>query len=122
LTTWRRAFQATFLVLVRRAHALGKPELLGNWLYGVAYRTALKAKAEATRRRMRERRLTERAAAESAPDLAWADVRPVLDEEVSRLPARYRASFVLCYLDGKTNEEAARLLGCPKGTVLSRLA
>jgi RNA polymerase sigma factor (sigma-70 family) len=116
------AFQATFLVLVRRAHSLGTPELLGNWLYGVAYRIALKAKADAARRRTRERRLTEGAAAESAPDLAWADLRPVLDEEVSRLPARYRAPFVLCYLDGKTNEEAARLLGCPKGTVLSRLA
>jgi RNA polymerase sigma factor (sigma-70 family) len=116
------AFQATFLVLVRRAHSLGTPELLGNWLYGVASRIALKAKADAARRRTRERRLTEGAAAESAPDLAWADLRPVLDEEVSRLPARYRAPFVLCYLDGKTNEEAARLLGCPKGTVLSRLA
>ena len=116
------AFQATFLVLARRAHSLGKPELLGNWLYGVAHRTALKAKAEAARRRTRERRLAEGAAAEPAPDLAWADLRPVLDEEVSRLPARYRAPFVLCYLEGKTNEEAARLLGCPKGTVLSRLA
>jgi RNA polymerase sigma factor (sigma-70 family) len=115
-------FQATFLVLVRRAHTLGKPELLGNWLYGVAYRTALKAKTEAARRRTRETRLTEGAAAAAAPDLAWAELRPVLDEEVSRLPARYRAPFVLCYLDGKTNEEAARLLGCPKGTVLSRLA
>src|SRR5262249_31616689 len=118
------AFQATFLILVRKAGSLGRPELLGNWLYGVAYRTAARARAEATRRRFREVPLIDRdlPAKESTPDGVWRDLRPVLDEEINRLPDKYRAPFVLCYLEGKTNEEAARQLGCPLGTVLSRLA
>jgi RNA polymerase sigma factor (sigma-70 family) len=115
------AFQATFLVLVRNANSIARPELLGNWLYGVAYRTALKAKAAGARRREVERRAA-LPATEAAEDVAWADLRPVLDQEVSRLPEKYRVPFVLCYLEGRTNAEAARLLGCPKGTVLSRLA
>src|SRR5205823_11133263 len=59
---------------------------------------------------------------ESTPQAVWRDLRPVLDEEVGRLPDRYRAAFILCHLEGLTNEAAARRLGCPKGTVLSRLA
>jgi RNA polymerase sigma factor (sigma-70 family) len=116
------AFQATFLVLVRKAAGLRGPDLLGPWLYGVAYRTALKARAGAARRQARERAAAGPAAAEATPDLVWRDLRPVLDEEVSRLPERYRAPLLLCYLEGLTNEEAARRLACPKGTVLSRLA
>jgi RNA polymerase sigma factor (sigma-70 family) len=116
------AFQATFLVLVRKAGSLLEPESLGNWLYGVACRTALKARTEAARRRARQRQMVEVPAPDASSDLLWRDLRPVLDEEVSRLPARYRAPFVLCYLEGKTNEEAAVCLGCPLGTVLSRLA
>jgi RNA polymerase sigma-70 factor (ECF subfamily) len=116
------AFQATFLVLARKAGSVARPELLGNWLYGVACRTAREAKARAARRRARERQVAARSAADPAADVDWADLRPVLDEEIGRLPARYRVPFVLCYLQGRTNEEAARLLGCPKGTVLSRLA
>jgi RNA polymerase sigma factor (sigma-70 family) len=115
------AFQATFLVLVRKAGALTDPEAVGNWLYGVARRTAVKARAAAARRRVRETAVVDVAGPEET-DLVWRDLRPVLDEEVSRLPARYRVPFVLCHLQGKTNEEAARYLGCPKGTVLSRLA
>jgi RNA polymerase sigma factor (sigma-70 family) len=116
------AFQSTFLVLARKARAISRPERLGNWLYGVAYRTALRARAEAARRRARERQVSEMAAAAEPGDAAWTDVRAVLDEEVSRLPGKYRTPFVLCYLEGRTNAEAAQLLGCPKGTVLSRLA
>ena len=115
------AFQATFLVLVRKAGSVGRPDLLGNWLHGVAHRTALKAKTEAAKRRAKERRAALPAAVDTA-DPAGGDLAAVLDEEVSRLPAKYRAPFVLCYLGGKTNEEAARLLGCPAGTVASRLA
>jgi RNA polymerase sigma factor (sigma-70 family) len=116
------AFQATFLVLSRKAGTLGKPQLLGNWLYGVACRIALKARAENAERRRKETQAVRVPVESAVPAVVWADLRPVLDEEVSRLPDRYRAPFVLCYLQGKTNEEAAQMLGCPKGTVLSRLA
>ncbi len=111
------AFQATFLTLVRRAGTVRKGCALGAWLYQVAYRIALRARAGAP------------AGAEpgsepavSDPDPAWRDLRPVLDEEVHRLPARYRAPVVLCYLEGRTHAEAARELGCPKGTVAVRLS
>ena len=116
------AFQATFLVLARKAASVARPDLLGNWLYGVACRTAREARARAARRRAKERQAAAVAAADPAADVDWADLRPVLDEEIGALPAKYRVPFVLCYLEGRTNEEAARLLGCPKGTVLSRLA
>jgi RNA polymerase sigma factor (sigma-70 family) len=111
-------FQATFMVLARRAKTLAKPHLLANWLYGVAYRTAL----EATRRRETAIPLVDVPTPESTPEVEWADVRQVLDEEISRLPRKYRVPFVLCYLQGITNEETAQLLGCPQGTVHSRLA
>jgi RNA polymerase sigma factor (sigma-70 family) len=116
------AFQATFLVLARKAGTVRTPELLGPWLYGVAYRTALKAKAEALKRRRLETRLIEMASPPDADDVMWRDLRPVLDEEVSRLPGKYRVPFVLCYLEGMTNEQAAQVIGCPPGTVYSRLA
>src|SRR5262245_19508516 len=116
------AFQATFLVLVRKAGAIRAPERLGPWLYGVAYRTALKAKAAASKRRRLEKPLGDLAYPTVADDLAWRDLRPVLDEEVGRLPRKYREPFVLCYVEGLTNEQAARVLGCPPGTVFSRLA
>jgi RNA polymerase sigma factor (sigma-70 family) len=115
------AFQATFLLLVRKAGSLRRPEALGPWLYGVAYRTALKARQVAVRRRRREQALPDLPAA-PADDLVWRDLRPVLDGAISRLPAKYRAPFVLCYLDGMTNAQAARHLGCPMGTVATRLA
>jgi RNA polymerase sigma factor (sigma-70 family) len=119
------AFQATFLTLVRKGHTIGKGELLASWLYKVASRTALRARARAARRAAGPLPPHGPAAPEQpqpGDELAWRELRPVLDDEVSRLPPKYRAAFVLCYLEGKTNEEAARLLGCPKGTVLSRLA
>jgi RNA polymerase sigma factor (sigma-70 family) len=116
------AFQAVFLVLVRKARSIGKRQAVGPWLYRVAFRIALRAKMRADRRAVCGAPLQDVAAAEQTPELVWRDLRLVLDEEVNRLPAKYRDAFVLCYLDGKTNEEAARELGCPRGTILSRLA
>jgi RNA polymerase sigma factor (sigma-70 family) len=112
------AFQATFLVLVRKAATLRSPELLANWLYGVAYRTALEAKTAAARRRAKEAKVVPRT---STAD-AWTDLLPALDQELDRLPEKYRAVVVLCDLEGKTRKEAAGQLGWPEGTVASRLA
>jgi RNA polymerase sigma factor (sigma-70 family) len=114
------AFQATFLILVRRAGSLGRHGTLAGWLYTVARHTALRARADARRRSERERQVPPRAG--SAEPGEWRELRPLLDEEIGRLPDRFRLPLVLCYLEGMTNEEAARRLGCPTGTVLSRLA
>lgn len=114
------AFQATFLVLVRRAASIRKPELLGNWLYGVAYRVATRARVQAAHRRAHEKRGVEMIAVD--PPCEGNELRPVLHEELNRLPEKYRAPMVLCYLQGKTNEEAAKLLAWPIGTVKGRLA
>jgi RNA polymerase sigma factor (sigma-70 family) len=116
------AFQATFLVLARKARSLRKPELLGNWLYGVANRTAAKARAQAAKRQAHERQVAAMPTVNPAHEVVWRELRPLLDAEVARLPEKYRAPFVLCYLEGRTNEAAAALLGCPAGTVFSRLA
>jgi RNA polymerase sigma factor (sigma-70 family) len=116
------AFQATFLVLVRKAGSISKRRSVGSWLYKVAYRVALQAKAAVTKRATREKQIADWPAPEPADDLVWRDLRPVLDEEVSRLPEKYRGPCVLCFLEGKTYAEAARELGCPQGTVTSRLA
>ncbi len=115
------AFQATFLVLVRKARTLDRRGSVAGWLYAVAYHVALKARAEAARRRRRERQAPAPHEASAPPEI-WADLQPVLDEELNRLPEAYRAAVVLCYLQGKTNSEAARLLGWPVGTVKGRLA
>jgi RNA polymerase sigma factor (sigma-70 family) len=112
------AFQATFLTLVRKAGSVRRGVALGAWLYQVAYRVALRSRASVV---PREEPASEPAAASTADDLAWRELSPVLDEEVRRLPARYRDPVVLCYLEGRTHAEAARELGCPKGTVAIRL-
>jgi RNA polymerase sigma factor (sigma-70 family) len=116
------AFQATFLVLVRRAASVVPRALVGNWLYGVAYQTALKARATAARRRTRERQVTDMPEPPAAPQDLWNDLQPLLDQELSRLPDRYRAVVLLCDLEGKTRREVARQLGVPEGTVAGRLA
>jgi RNA polymerase sigma factor (sigma-70 family) len=116
------AFQATFLVLARRAGSIADPDRLGNWLYGVALRIALKARALLRKRLAREkqvRRLDPFAAPAAVTD---DDLAAVLREELSRLPAKYRAAVGLCYLEGKSNTEAAGLLRWPTGTVKGRLA
>jgi RNA polymerase sigma factor (sigma-70 family) len=91
------AFQATFLVLVRKAHTLGQPELVGNWLYGVAYRTAQKARGLAARHGARRHDLTDVPVQESRDTAVWCELRDVLEEELSRLPDKYRTPLVLCY-------------------------
>jgi RNA polymerase sigma factor (sigma-70 family) len=116
------AFQATFFVLVRKAASLDRRGSLAGWLYTVAYHLALKARESALRRRLRERPLEDLPAAETSAESIWWELRPILDEELDRLPEKYRAPLVLCYLEGKTNADAAQELGCPCGTVSSRLA
>ncbi|HWE40559.1 MAG TPA: sigma-70 family RNA polymerase sigma factor [Isosphaeraceae bacterium] len=116
------AFQATFLVLARKAGGLGRPERLACWLYGVASRVALKARAGASRRRAREGPLAgiDAAAPEADRDDA-RDLRPILDAELARLPARHRAAIVLHDLEGRSVAETAAALGVAPGTVWSRL-
>jgi RNA polymerase sigma factor (sigma-70 family) len=116
------AFQVTFLVLIRKATSLSKRESLSSWLYGVAYRTALKARTLAARRRVHEKQIMKAAEMTPADSLVWRDLRPVLDQELQRLPAKYRQPVILCYLKGKTFEEAGQELGWPAGTVSGRLA
>jgi RNA polymerase sigma factor (sigma-70 family) len=114
--------QATFLVLARKSGSVRNPAALSNWLCGVAFRLAMRARGIASRRRAREVPLGKSAVPVTAPEPDPDDFGPVLYEEIERLPDRYRAPFVLCYLQGRTNEEAARQLGCAPGTVFSRLA
>jgi RNA polymerase sigma factor (sigma-70 family) len=114
--------QATFLLLARRAGSIRRRDALGPWLHSVAFRTALKAKTEAARRRGCERRAAAAPAAEDPDGLVWRDLRPVLDEAVASLPERYRVPVVLCYLEGRTVSEVARQLGSPRGTVAANLA
>ena len=114
------AFQAVFLVLVRRAGDIRRKELLGNWLYGVACRVAVRARALAARRpaTITEADGDQIAGGSPEPD----EGRSWLHEEVERLPRRYRQPVVACYFEGRTHEEAATLLGCPLGTVKGRLS
>src|SRR5262249_53037357 len=115
------AFQATFLVLARKAAGIAPRDAVGAWLYGVAYRTARKAKAMTAKRRLRERQFRESRQAETTPEDVWEEVQPLLDEELSRLPEKYRSAIVLCDLEGKTRKEAAARLRCPEGTLSSWL-
>jgi RND family efflux transporter MFP subunit len=115
------AFQAAFLALARRASAIARREAVGSWLYQVACRIALRARADRARRTGRERVGVNDLAAPPVDPAGCAELRAALDEEVIRLPARQRSAFVLCCLEGKTGEEAAQLLGCAPGTITSRL-
>jgi RNA polymerase sigma factor (sigma-70 family) len=114
------AFQATFMILVRKAESIRKRDSAASWLYGVALRVARRARISIKRRQDRERRaaVPEQAA---APEDAWRDLRPVLDSAVEALPEKYRVLIVLCYLQGRTYDEAARLLDLAKGTISTRL-
>jgi RNA polymerase sigma factor (sigma-70 family) len=115
------AFQATFLILVKKAGGLRDRGLLTSWLYGVAMKVSHKERARGARRRD-----VERSAAEQAPRIATGpepgDLQSVIDEEIRRLPERYRVPLVLCHVEGLRHEEVARRLGCPVGTVESRLS
>jgi RNA polymerase sigma factor (sigma-70 family) len=117
------AFQATFLLLVQKAASLREPEGVGNWLYGVACRTALQARTSAARRREKESRPWPQAHGNSADlDVAERELGAILDEELNQLPTTYRAAVVLCELLGRTKQQAAEELGIPEGTISSRLA
>ncbi|OAI46462.1 hypothetical protein AYO44_11290 [Planctomycetaceae bacterium SCGC AG-212-F19] len=116
------AFQATFLVLARKAGSIRQSESVASWLHGVAYRIANKAKVHAARRRDHERQVADMPKLESGGLALWEEMRPLLDEELSRLPQKYRVPIVLRYLQGKSNEEAAREMGCPAGTLSWRLS
>src|SRR6266568_6477238 len=100
------AFQATFLVLVRKAASIASRELLANWLYGVAHQTALKARATTAKRGARERQVTEMPEPAVGEQDLWHDLQPLLDQELSRMPDKYRVAIVLCDLEGKTRREA----------------
>jgi RNA polymerase sigma factor (sigma-70 family) len=116
------AFQATFLVLVRRASSIRRRESVGNWLYGVAHRTALEARSAAVRRRATEMQVVTLPEPVLEPGESHSDLRPILDEGLSGLPDKYREAMVLCDLEGQSRREAALLLGIPEGTLSSRLA
>jgi RNA polymerase sigma factor (sigma-70 family) len=112
------AFQATFLVLARKAASLTVPILLGPWLYGVAYRTSLKARTTMARRRAREKKVH---VPEPTPECD-PELLDLLDEELNQLPEKYRIPVVLCELEGRSRKEAAAQMRIPEGTVSSRLA
>jgi RNA polymerase sigma factor (sigma-70 family) len=114
------AFQAAFLVLARNTGSIRKREAVASWLHGVAYRTAMKAKRSAARRRNHEAWLRA-VEAPAAAGPTWDDVQAVLDEEVQQLSPCFREAFVLCVLQGKSGAEAAAELGCKEGTVKSRV-
>ena len=116
------AFQATFLVLVRRAGSLWVRDSLGAWLHQVAYRTASCARSAAARRRRHEQRAAERMSPSVPLERQDDELRRALHEELARLPAPFRAAIVLCLVEGLTHEQAAGRIGCPVGTLESRLA
>jgi RNA polymerase sigma factor (sigma-70 family) len=115
------AFQATFLVLARKAATLRQRERVANWLYGVAYRTALAARTLAARRSAREQQVIAMPHPTAGPDKDDAELRRVLDQELARLPDKLRAPLVLCDLEGRTRRDAARHLKLPESTLSNRL-
>jgi RNA polymerase sigma factor (sigma-70 family) len=116
------AFQATFLILARKALSLVRRERLGIWLYKVAYRIALRARANEIRRQQCESQAARNRLCPASQTASPCDLVVALEEELQRLPARHRAPLVLCYLEAKTNEEAAEILGYPRGSMSARLA
>jgi RNA polymerase sigma factor (sigma-70 family) len=116
------AFQATFLVLVRKARSVSKQASIRSWLYGVALRVALRARQQDNLRHRRESETPSRASGDADKETMWLDMGPILDEEIQRLPEKYRLPIILCYLEGQTNDEAAKILRCPRGTIATRLA
>jgi RNA polymerase sigma factor (sigma-70 family) len=116
------ACQGTFLVLVRKAASIARPERLAGWLYGTALRVAGKARAKARRQRAHAQGGTAAPAPDPLADVMRRELRAVLAAEMGWLPEKFRAPLILCYWEGKTNEEAARQLGCPAGSISWRLA
>jgi RNA polymerase sigma factor (sigma-70 family) len=115
------AFQATFLVLARKAHRIKKPEALAGWLHGVAMRIARKVRSREAKRRKRDREPHRLASLPLPAENALEEMQAVLHEELDRLPKNYRLPLVLCYLEGRTRDEAAETLGWSPGAVKGRL-
>jgi RNA polymerase sigma factor (sigma-70 family) len=115
------AFQATFLILARNAAALRNGQALAAWLHRAAYRVALGVRRAAARRRHHEGKATAMTSREPSADVAWQELQAVLEDEVQRLPEKYRMAFVLCCLEGHSRAEAARMLGVKEGTISSRI-
>ncbi len=115
-------YQAAFLLLARKAGAIRKREAVASWLYGVARRLALRARAQGAKRQARERQAADMRERQASADADWQDVQAALEEGLDGLPESYRAALVLCYLEGKTHAEAARQLGCPLATLRTRVA
>ncbi|HEV3256661.1 MAG TPA: sigma-70 family RNA polymerase sigma factor [Gemmataceae bacterium] len=115
------AFQAAFLTLARKAGSIQRRESVSSWLYRVAYHVAVKAQANAARRRAHEQKAEAMPSADPLLDMSVRELRGILLEELERLPEKYRAPLVLCYLEEKTQEDAARVLGWTKGAVKGRL-
>jgi RNA polymerase sigma factor (sigma-70 family) len=115
------AFQATFMVLARRARSLKRRRPLGGWLYAVARRIALKARVRNRARLEREGQASPMSKPDLLDELSWQEVRGILDQEIGRLPVKYQVPIVLCYLEGKSHDQAAREMGWPKNTLTSRL-
>jgi RNA polymerase sigma factor (sigma-70 family) len=116
------AFQATFVILARRAASISRRDQLANWLYGVAVRTAKEARRRATRQRTRERPLMESSRLEPRSVEDQTEILSLLDEELNGLPPHFRAAIVACELQGKSRREAAKQLGLPEGTLSSHIA
>ena len=116
------AFQATFLVLLRKAGSVRNADSVASWLHGVAYRVRPRAEADAIQRRAHEQRVAEMSVFMYDPEADRPGSWTELHEEIARLPARYREPLVLCYLEGLTTGAAAQRLRCPQGTILSRLS
>lgn len=116
------AFQATFLVLARKAGSIRRQESIGSWLYGVAYRTAVRTRCQAAQRHSHERHAADMPKVHGYDAEIWQELQPVLDAELNELPRKYRDPIVLCHLQEKSREEVARQLGCQLGTLKSRLS
>ena len=116
------SFQATFIVLARRAATIRSRTSLGTWLYAVAQRVALKAKGKTAAWRNRERQSGTMTSGHQLNEHTWQELRSILDEEIARLPEKYQAPLVLCYLEAKSHDRAAKELGCAKTTLERRLS
>jgi RNA polymerase sigma factor (sigma-70 family) len=116
------AFQAAFLVLARRARSVSPGNLVGHWLYGVAYRTALKARGMAMRQQAREKQVEVMPHPSTSPEAAWSDLSPFLDAELSQLPDKYRLPLIFCDLEGRPQRQVARDLNLATSTLTNRLA
>jgi RNA polymerase sigma factor (sigma-70 family) len=116
------AFQATFLVLVRSGRSVRDRDFVSTWLYRVAFRATRQIRSQTLRRRNCEIQVASPEASVGSDAADIREIGPVLDQELNRLPEKYRAPLVLCYLQGRTHDQAALALRCPVGTVRSRMA